>query len=97
MKKLIKKFRDLVSSIDQDVKDHLLITVAYLFMVVQWAALCISKNAGIIAIGIGFVGAVAWEIINNRINEKKSPLQDSVKDVLIYVLVSAMYLIALLK
>ena len=53
--KLMQSVRSMINNVPKDFKDHVFLTVVYLFVVVQWLSLSVSSTAGIIAIAVGFV------------------------------------------
>ena len=81
MKKLIDNFRKLISRVDTDVKDHLLVAFLYKFIVVLPCFAYFGENGALISIVVGVILAILWEFVN-----KKTSIRGSVKDVLIFVL-----------
>jgi len=85
MKKLIESIRKMFSRVRIDVKDHILGTFLYMFMVVMPVNLY-NSNFGLIAIGVGLAIAVLWEVVQFKKN-----IEDSLGDVLIYIIVMLPY------
>ena len=91
----MQSVRSMINNVPKDFKDHVFLTVVYLFVVVQWLSLSVSSTAGIIAIAVGFVGAIIWEIANVKIEKNPFILRNAVRDILAYVIPASLYLMQL--
>ena len=74
-----------------DVKDHILGTFLYMFMVVMPVNLY-NSDYGLIAIGVGLAIAILWEVVQFKKN-----IENSLGDILIYIIVMLPYTIEILK
>ena len=91
----MQSVRSMINNVPKDFKDHVFLTFVYLFIVVQWLVFAISDRAGMIAIAVGFVGAIAWEIANVKIEKNPFVLRNAVRDILAYVIPASLYLMQL--
>lgn len=95
MKKVIKRLRNWVDSIAQDVKDHLFAIVVYFFAVVQWALVIAGKTGAYYAIIVGLLGAISWEVLNAKYSDQKFSIWESGKDLAVYIVFAILYIVAL--
>lgn len=88
----MKKIREAITNIRTDIKDHMVGTVLYTFMIILPAAV-IETIFGLYAVGVGLLLAILWEFGNKYIEKNEF----SIFDIVIYLITVSPITIILFK